>query len=98
LGFITRSGAHRQLTARGKMFVAASRWQRFQILFQAVAATPVFREYIRRNLERRPVDATEIAEMIFAKGYANKTTSGRRAKTVVAWMDWLWHEHANLKE
>ncbi len=97
LGFIARSGARRQLTARGKAFVAASRWQRFQILFQAVAATPVFRECIRRNLERRPADAMEIAGMIFAKGYANRTTAGRRAQTVIAWLDWLWREHANLR-
>jgi hypothetical protein len=41
--------------------------------------------------------AEEIVELILAKGYANKTTAGRRAQTVVAWLDWLWREHANLK-
>ena len=96
LGFIVRNGAQRELTTRGRAFVSASRWQRFEILFQAVAATPVFRDCIRQNLERKPATATEIAEMIFAKGYVNKTTAGRRAKTVVAWLDWLWREHTNL--
>jgi hypothetical protein len=96
LGFIARGGPRRELTSRGREFVAASRAQRFKILFKAVAATPVFREFIRRNLEGNPGTEPEIAEMILAKGYANKTTSRRRAKTVVAWIRWLWREHANL--
>jgi hypothetical protein len=97
LGLVERSGGKISLLARGKEFVAASRWARFKILFRAVAATPVFRECIRRNLGRNPMPAEEIVELILAKGYANKTTAGRRAQTVVAWLDWLWREHANLK-
>jgi hypothetical protein len=97
LGLVERSGGKINLSARGKEFIAASRWGRFKILFQAVAATPVFRECIRRNLELKPMPAGEIAELILAKGFATKSTVHRRAQTVVAWLDWLWREHQNLK-
>jgi len=97
LGFIERTSGKISLSARGKEFVSASRWARFKILFQAVAATPVFRECIRRNLEQEAASAGEIANLILAKGFANKTTAGRRAQTVIAWLNWLWREHANLK-
>ena len=97
LGFVERSSGKISLSASGKEFVAASRWARFKILFQAVAATPVFRESIRRNLEQKPMSAGEIAELILSKGFANKTTAGRRAQTVIAWLNWLWREHANLR-
>ena len=39
----------------------------------------------------------EIAELILAKEYSNRTTANRRAQTVVSWLIWLWREHANLK-
>lgn len=97
LGLVERNGGKINLSARGREFVAASRWARFKILFHAVAATPVFRECIRRNLEKRPLSAEAIAELILAKGFATKSTAHRRAQTVVAWLDWLWREHANLK-
>ena len=96
LGLVERSGGKISLSVRGKEFVSASRWGRFKILFRAVAATPVFRECIRRNLEMKPMPAEEIAELILDKGFATKSTARRRAQTVVAWLDWLWREHANL--
>ena len=97
LGFISRSGDKRELTPLGKKFLDASRPARFPILFAAVAATPVFREAIRRNLEGKPMPVREIAELIQAKGYSNRTTANRRAQTVISWLVWLWREHANLK-
>lgn len=99
LGLVERTAAKGriQLSARGRAFVAASRWARFKILFQAVAATPVFRACLRRNLEQQPMPEGEIAELILAQGYATKSTARRRAQTVVAWAHWLWREHANLK-
>ncbi len=97
LGLVERAQGKVALSMRGKEFVSASRTARFVILFQAVAATPVFRECIRRNLARKSMSAGEIADLILAKGYANQTTAGRRAQTVIAWLDWLWREHANLK-
>jgi hypothetical protein len=96
IGFIDRAQGKVRLTQRGAEFVRADRVERFKILFQAIAATPVFRECIRRNLEGKPMSAGEIAELILAKNFANKTTSGRRAQTVIAWINWLWREHANL--
>lgn len=97
LDFIERGTGKVKLSSSGKKFVAASRWARFQIMFQAVAATPVFRECIRRNLEQKPMLDREIAELILAQGYATKSTAHRRAQTVIAWLAWLWCEHANLK-
>lgn len=96
LSLVERAAGKISLSPRGKEFVAATRWARFKILFQAVAATPVFRECILRNLEKNPMPADEIADLILAKGFANKTTAGRRAQTVISWLDWLWREHANL--
>ena len=97
LGLVERAGGKISLSARGREFISASRWVRFKILFQAVAATPVFRECIRRNLEQKLLPDREIAELILAKGYATKSTARRRAQTVIAWLNWLWREHANLK-
>ena len=93
----TRSDGQRELTPLGKKFLDATRPARFPILFQAVAGTPVFREAIRRNLEGKPMPVGEIAELILAKEYSNRTTANRRAQTVVSWLIWLWREHANLK-
>ncbi len=98
LGLVAREGPRRELTVPGRAFVAASRAQRFKILFQAVAATPVFRESIRRRLEHHPATTEAIAEIISSKGYANQITANRRAKTVEAWLVWLWREHANLRK
>lgn len=97
LGLLKRTGSRRQLTAQGMEFVAANRWRRFKILFQAVAATPVFRECIRRRLDSRPANIGEIGEMILVADYGNRTTANRRAQTVLAWLDWLWREHENLQ-
>jgi hypothetical protein len=97
LGLIERAGGKINLSARGNEFVHASRWARFKILFKSVAATPVFRECIRRNLEQKPMPDREIAELILAKGYATKSTAHRRAQTVIAWLDWLRREYANLQ-
>lgn len=97
LGLIERNHGKINLSARGRDFVSANRWKRFGILFQAVVATPVFRECIRRNLEGKPMPAGEVAELILSKKYANSTTAGRRAQTVIAWLNWLWREHANLR-
>lgn len=96
LGFVERTIGKTRLSPRGAEFVRADRTRRFVILFQAIAATPVFRESIRRNLELKPMPAGEIADLILAKDYAKKSTARRRAQTVIAWLDWLWREHANL--
>ena len=96
LGLVERNGGKINLSARGKEFASVSRWARFEILFRAVAATPVFRESIRRKLELKPMAAGEIAELILAKDFATKSTARRRAQTVIAWVNWLWREHANL--
>jgi hypothetical protein len=96
IGFVERNGAQRQLNARGKNFVAAPRTQRFKMLFQAIAATPVFREFIRRKLDGQTFSLEEIAGEISAQGYADGSTPRRRARTVVKWLDWLWREHVNL--
>ena len=39
----------------------------------------------------------EISELILTKDYATKSTARRRAQTVIAWLNWLWREHGNLK-
>jgi hypothetical protein len=67
-----------------------------KVLFQAIAATPVFREAIAARLAGQELTEDEIADRIRQKGYARGTTPARRAKTVVAWLNWLWREHANL--
>ncbi len=97
LGFIARRGKRRELTRRGANFCTANRWERFELLFQAVVATPVFRECIRQKLIGGLPEKAEIAEMILKQGYGNRTTANRRAKTVLDWVDWLWHEHLNLQ-
>lgn len=84
------------LTQRGAAFVRSKRSQRFKILFQAIAATPVFRAAIAARLSGRELTEDEIADRIRAAGYARGTTPARRAKTVVAWLNWLWREHDNL--
>jgi hypothetical protein len=66
------------------------------MLFQAIATTPVFREFIRRKLEGKTFGIEEIAGEISAKGYADGSTPRRRARTVVKWLDKLWLEHDNL--
>jgi hypothetical protein len=96
VGFVERIGARRRLSAAGKNFVASSRTKRFKILFQAIASTPIFRDFIRRRLNGEIFGKGEIAEQILAKGYASQTTPNRRATTVLTWLDWLWREHANL--
>jgi hypothetical protein len=95
LGFV--EGVRRlRVTREGERFVRASRWERFELVFRAVAATPVFREAIRAKLEGHPLTEGEITEMIERPGYATKTTAKRRSKTVASWLEWLWREHANL--
>ena len=94
LGFIDHES---HVTALGAQFVHASRWERFGLLFRAVAATPVFREVIQARLEGRECSEAWIADMIHRARYTNETTARRRTKTVVSWRDWLWREYANLR-
>jgi hypothetical protein len=96
LGLIERAHSKVSLSQLGLEFVRADRTRRFCILFQAVAATPVFRKFIRRKLDGKTFSLEEIIEEISAQGYAGGSTPRRRAKTVIAWLDWLWREHANL--
>jgi hypothetical protein len=96
IGFVERSGTERRLNAHGKKFLDSSRTQRFKMLFQAIAATPVFRKFIRRKLDGKAFSLEEIAEEISAQGYADGSTPRRRAKTVIAWLNWLWREYSNL--
>lgn len=93
LGYVDRA---LDLMPEGERFVHASRWERFELLFRAVAATPVFREAIRAKLDDRPLAEDEITELIERGGYATRSTARRRSKTVASWLDWLWREHANL--
>ena len=74
----------------------ASRWQRFELIFAAVAASPVFRAAIAARLMAKPLTEAEITALIEEPGYAAKSTARRRAKTVVSWLEWLWREYANL--
>jgi hypothetical protein len=97
LGLIERDHGKIFITQLGLEFVRADRARRFKILFQAVAATPVFREFIRRKLDGKTFSLEEIVEEILVKGYADGSTPRRRAQTVIAWLNWLWREHANLQ-
>lgn len=97
LGLIERDPGKISVTKLGLEFVRADRARRFKILFQAVAATPVFREFIRRKLDGKTFSLEEIVEEILVKGYATGSTPRRRAQTVIAWLNWLWREHANLQ-
>lgn len=95
LGFVDRQ---LRVTEEGMRFVRATRWQRFAILFKALAATPVFHRAVRAKLEGRPLDEDSVTVLIETGGYATKTTARRRSKTVESWLEWLWREHANLRE
>lgn len=98
LQLVERRDGRIRLTERGAAFVRSARSERFKILFQAIAATPVFRETIAARLAGRELTEDEIADRIRHKNYARGTTPARRAKTVVAWLNWLWREHKNLCE
>lgn len=98
LGLIERDHGKISVTQLGLEFVRADRARRFKILFQAVAATPVFREFIRRKLDGKTFNLEEIVEEILVKDYADGSTPRRRAQTVIAWLNWLWREHANLAQ
>ncbi len=94
LGFVDR---WLHVTPEGERFVRASRWQRFELVFCAVAGTPIFREAIQARLDDRSLNEDEVTERIERAGYATKTTARRRSKTVASWLDWLWREHVNLQ-
>ncbi len=96
LQLVERRDGRIRLAERGATFVRTARSERFRILFQAIAATPVFREAIAARLAGRELTEDEIADRIRQKGCARGTTPARRAKTVVAWLNWLWREHKNL--
>ena len=96
LGLARRHDGRVTLTQRGAAYVRSARGQRFKVLFQAIVTTPVFREAIAARLANHEMPEDEIADRIRAGGYAYGTTPARRAKTVVAWLNWLWREHANL--
>ena len=95
LGFLEREGTKFHATDLGRKFSQGNRFQRFEMLFSQIASLPVFRNAVKFRMEGKNMSDDQIAEQISRCGY-NETTSQRRVKTVISWINWLWSEHTRL--
>jgi len=86
----------RKITGPGWAIVNGDRTERFQLLFKAVVRTPVFYEAARARLAGKELTFEAVCDLVEQRK-VNKTTIGRRAQTVEAWIKWLWQEYSRLQ-
>lgn len=80
-----------QLTALGRKFTGGSRGQRHAILVQRLVELPILREACEfMEAEARFPSSAWVAErMLAATDRLSSSTVQRRARTVLAWLQWL---------